>query len=491
MIDFEALRAIFATHLIQERRYRNIDPIGIPIVSKYLESRTLADAAKNNAFTAEIRNTTDALMEEEEDESSGLVWRKHIHALCCAATKTMGCSLVIEHLNDGLTNNVVTGQGSQNVLAAAAYTGRLARVQSMIEEGSDTNATSDYFGTPLQAAASGGHMDSVLLLLENEADAMTSLVPASSTSRYSSAYENIVTALRAASTAGHEDIVRLLSNSKYEFEDSHRIFQFAACDAAQMGHASIVRFLLDRIETARRPRLQELILLTVSEHGHEIIAQWMLDLGTNIHAGLGNRDPPIQRAVAGGHYRIVQLLLAGGASQVEGRHGTLLHQAAWRGFVKVAQVLIDHGADIDACRPTPIAVAASCGHVDMVQFLIEKGANLPLEASGHMALRCAARNGHELIIRLLVGGGVDVDGTDEEFNPLLNAILEGHDQVAKTLVELGAERKDPSQNKFAKEHAKFLARGSYGKGHRLKAKISYDEHMLAFQRLDKSLFPPE
>ena len=42
------------------------------------------------------------------------------------------------------------------------------------------------------------------------------------------------------------------------------------------------------------------------------------------------------RTAAGGHYHIVRLLLAGGAKQIEGEHGTPLQEAARRWVVKFA-----------------------------------------------------------------------------------------------------------------------------------------------------------
>ena len=265
----------------------------------------------------------------------------------------------------------------------------------MIEEGIEKSAESEYFGTPLEPAASGGHIEIAFLLLENGFDALTRLVPFSFTSRISCSQNQLSIALQAASRAGHEDIVQLLSDAKYESKHPHSVYLCAAHDATTMGHARVVRFLLDRIETRNRPLSQDMILWTASENGHEVIVQWMLDLGTDVHGNRYYEDQPIHRAAAGGHDKVVQLLLARGAKQIWGKHGTPLHEAARGGFVKVAETLIDHGADIDACwaYPTPIVLAAASGNAQMVQFLIKKGANLGLEASGPTALCYAARDG--------------------------------------------------------------------------------------------------
>ena len=403
----------------------------------------------------------------------------------------MGEYVVVEDLNIASTKTSVTAKRLIDTLAAAAYIGRIAKVRSMMDEGIDKSAESEYFGTPLEAAASGGHIEIVLLLLENGFDARKWLVFTCLASRSYCSHDAISIALKAASRAGHEDIVQLLSDIKYEPKDSHSIYLCAAYDAATMGHTHIVRSLLDRIKTQNQPRAQDMILWTASENGHEVIVRWMLDLGTNVHANQCHEDHPIHRAAAGGHDKVVQLLLDRGAKQVRGEYGFPLHEAARGGFVKVAQMLIDHGADIDALAAswrTPIASAAESGNVQMVRFLIEKGADLCVYGSGPMALCHAARDGQETIVRLLVECGVHVDGEDDKLNALLNAILEGHDQVAKALVELGAKRMDPLKSNFVKQRARYLAEGCYPY---VKARKSYHEYLRAYQRLDKALFPSE
>lgn len=430
-------------------------------------------------------------MNEREKEVLERDRSQLIHVLCCAATTAMDEFIIIGALEKGFAETSVTGKSSSDALAAAAYTGRITKVRSMIEEGVDISAKSEYFGRPLEAAASGGHIRIVRLLLKKGFDARTWRGSEIDPSCPFIRLRKFDTALRLASTAGHDDIVRLLLDSKCKSKISQSGYYQAACGAAGMGHAGIVRLLLDRIETVLRPHAEKKIFLTASENGHEVIVQWMLDLGipANIHENLGS-DQPIHGAAARGHDKVVQLLLAGGAKQVRGEYGFPLHYAARGGFLKVAQMLIDHGANIHACAylGTPIGSALDSGNTHMVRFLIEQGASLDLHMSSELALYYAARDDQETIVRLLVEYGVPVDGIHKEFNPLLTAIIQGHDQVAKVLVELGAKRMDPLETKLVEERAYYL---SGDRSPCAKARKSYDELMLNYQRLDKELFPSE
>ena len=57
---------------------------------------------------------------------------------------------------------------------------------------------------------------------------------------------------------------------------------------------------------------------------------------------------------------------------------TPLHEAANFGHLEIVNYLLDYGADIDHrgdAGITPLIDAASCGHVQMMRLLIERGAN--------------------------------------------------------------------------------------------------------------------
>lgn len=135
------------------------------------------------------------------------------------------------------------------------------------------------------------------------------MVPVGCTSRRMTSFQKEFNAtLRAASTAGHDNIVRMLLDSKYEPRSSESGYLHAACGAASMGHAGIVHHLLDRTLIELQPLSQTRILLIASENGHEAIVQWMLDLGTptTVDGNINHADQPIHRAAARGHDKVVQ-----------------------------------------------------------------------------------------------------------------------------------------------------------------------------------------
>jgi ankyrin repeat protein len=67
------------------------------------------------------------------------------------------------------------------------------------------------------------------------------------------------------------------------------------------------------------------------------------------------------------------------ANHMNCHHTTLLHDMAHTSDVRKAALLLDHGADIDAIdeefQSTALGLAARWGHLDMVTFLLDRGAD--------------------------------------------------------------------------------------------------------------------
>jgi ankyrin repeat protein len=85
----------------------------------------------------------------------------------------------------------------------------------------------------------------------------------------------------------------------------------------------------------------------------------------------------------------------------------LLHRCAAKSNIEVAAVCLEFGADIDAMDTdacsTPLGWAAREGKVEMVEWLLGKGAgpNLPREKSWARPSAWAERRGHKEIVQRL------------------------------------------------------------------------------------------
>jgi truncated hemoglobin YjbI len=113
--------------------------------------------------------------------------------------------------------------------------------------------------------------------------------------------------------------------------------------------------------------------------GEADLAAVLIRSGADPDAEESEGHTPLYRASTGDVARV--LLAAGATVDVASgpTRGTALHQAARRGYVSVAQALLDHGATIDARDAkgqTPLRRAVNCRQLQIVRLLVRHGADL-------------------------------------------------------------------------------------------------------------------
>ena len=91
-------------------------------------------------------------------------------------------------------------------------------------------------------------------------------------------------------------------------------------------------------------------------------------------------------------------------------HVTILHDMAQKGNIRKAELLVQHGAEIDPIdeeyQSTPLGMASRWGHVEMVEYLIKQGADVnKAGAPWATPLSWASKKGHTQIEELLKNAG--------------------------------------------------------------------------------------
>ena len=131
-------------------------------------------------------------------------------------------------------------------------------------------------------------------------------------------------------------------------------------------------------------------------------------------------------------------------SQLDNDNHTSLISASCIGYCYVAEWLLEkHTAEVDINAKernglSALNYAAFGGHLDIVNYLIEKGADVNSKSNDNTTpLLTACIMGHEKCVEaLVVKGHASLKQTDEHFTPLIFAAQNGNAEVAQYLLSL-------------------------------------------------------
>jgi ankyrin repeat protein len=236
-------------------------------------------------------------------------------------------------------------------------------------------------------------------------------------------------------------------------------------DAAKRHDAATVRALIaKRADVNEQSRDGSTALLWAAYHSDIAMARALIAAGAKPNLANKYGITPLLQASRTGADQVVQALLRAGADPAlahpEGE--TALMAAAFAGSLNSVRLLIEANADVNAVdsyqKQTALMRAAAEGHVDVIQALIDAKADPNKKAhvtgleerkhadhatGGFTALMFAARNGHEAAVRALIKGGADPRLTNGDgATATAIAIVNDRFDMAKTLVELGADPND-------------------------------------------------
>lgn len=149
-----------------------------------------------------------------------------------------------------------------------------------------------------------------------------------------------------------------------------------------------------------------------------------------------------------------------------GHGNTLLHMSAKHGYQEIAQLLIQHKANIDAKNKfynTPLHLAARKGHKDTVELLIKSGANVNEKNTfGNTPLRDAVRYEKTDIVRILLRNNADFHLIKSQFPPNITNNNEIKDMLLHHIPQVTIEENDYNRTPEKKTfHRNFKIIGSW------------------------------
>jgi len=209
--------------------------------------------------------------------------------------------------------------------------------------------------------------------------------------------------------------------------------------AASEGRVAMTRLLLDAhadVNLVGQDGTTALMRAASANRRDEI--QLLLQHGAAVDAKNAGGMTALMAAAFGGYAEAVRALVAAKADpNVRDNQGrSALMAASASGDAATVDVLLKAGADpdvADAGHGTPMTYAAADGHAAVMELLRKRGLK---PNAGDLAL--AAAGCHPEAVKIALAAGVSVDGARDQIVPLLSAAGSGCIDVARLLVDRGA-----------------------------------------------------
>eukprot|EP00079_Xenopus_tropicalis_P014526 XP_004911128.1 PREDICTED: ankyrin repeat domain-containing protein 17 isoform X5 [Xenopus tropicalis] len=379
---------------------------------------------------------------------------------------------LVKYLLAAAANVQATTATGDTALTYACENGHTDVADVLLQAGADLEHESEGGRTPLMKAARAGHVCTVQFLISKGANVNRTTL------------NNDHTVLSLACAGGHLAVVELLL--AHGADPTHRLKDGSTMliEAAKGGHTSVVCYLLDYpsnllsapppdvtqftppshdLNRAPRVPMQALPMVVPPQEPDKPPANVATNLPIRNKAVSGRTSAisntpthSIATSISQPQTPTPSPIISPSAmlpiypsididAQTESNHDTALTLACAGGHEELVQTLLERGANIehrDKKGFTPLILAATAGHVGVVEILLDNGADIEAqsERTKDTPLSLACSGGRQEVVELLLARAANKEHRNvSDYTPLSLAASGGYVNIIKILLNAGAE----------------------------------------------------
>jgi ankyrin repeat protein len=404
-----------------------------------------------------------------EDQASSQISLRTLHETLLYAASRKHMDIVKLLLNIG--NNI----SHKDIILQNIISWGFTDILDLLLENGFSQDFGQYSGALLHLATLKGDTDTVRLLITYKANVNQSRVNTGET------------ALHMAVSKDDVDMVKLLLENNADVNAQTKSKDTSLHLASSRGHLDLVKLLLDYGADTNILDQEGMMSLHVAvASGNMDITKHLLEHNNGINTPKNDGDTPLHLATASGHFNIVRYLISKNAhTNATNKDGeTPLHIAASKNRVKnrktllkrvqthiptkvsdeyinIVQFMVEQGANCSILNnegDTAVNLATYYGHLDIAILLVEKGSmESDFNTGVRTCLHMASKRGFTDFVEFLLKRGVDSNLTDNNGDtPLHYALLTRELGVAELLCKNGANTDLANDNGETQLHMSVL-----------------------------------
>uniref|UniRef100_A0A4W5NNA9 Ankyrin repeat domain 52 n=1 Tax=Hucho hucho TaxID=62062 RepID=A0A4W5NNA9_9TELE len=390
---------------------------------------------------------------------------KHGHELLISTLMTNGADTARQGINGMFPLHLAVLYGFSDCCRKLLSSGQLYSIVSslsnehVLSAGFDINTPDSLGRTCLHAAASGGNVECLNLLLSSGADLSNKDKLGRSPLHYAAAngsYQCTVALVSAGAEVNELDqkgcspLHYAAASQTFRRVDRHYSVGHHSEERAKEAFFCLEYLLDNGADPALRNTKGYSAVHYAAAHGNKQNLELLLEMSFNCLGDVESSVPvsPLHLAAYNGHCEALgvlsETLVSLDVRDAGGR--TALYLAAQRGHAQCVEVLLSHGASCHLKERrrkwTPLHVAASNGQTDCLLMLVNRGEKADVidivDIQGQTALMLAALGSHTDCVHILLEKGAGADTADKRGCTALHRAAMGCEDCVSALLEHGA-----------------------------------------------------